>query len=419
MAVNTYNNAVKITEMAMDVMVNNLAGSKHVTHKYSEEFGKYSGAKHGDILNVRLPGYYGDPTAGPVAVPVGYVDAPVPVQVFQYNKAMEMTTAELMLNLEDGEGFKQNVMKPLIAPLADFVDRAVCNLFPKFGTAFGTPGTEPTDMSSALNAKAYLQSIGCPNDDEYAYIMHPKTQASIVNGLRSTFNPQDDISAQFKTGRMGRQIAGLKADWDPNVPTMTMGTLQTSTTVAVTTTSVNGATTLVLKNLNNNSTDVIKAGTSIQIAGCYAVNYQNKTKTPYLKSFSTVGDVVVNAGAATLTLSEAIVSTGAFQNVDSLPQADALVTFFGAANENAYSGKISTQGIVMHKDAIGLIWLPMKKPDAGNVTSVVLQDNIYGTGMPIRMVQWYNGQNDVNLIRFDIMFGAAILRQNYAARVVG
>ena len=39
--------------------------------------------------------------------------------------------------------------------------------------------------------------------------------------------------------------------------------------------------------------------------------------------------------------------------------------------------------------------------------------------IPIRLIQFYNGSTDQELYRLDILFGWAVLRDQFACRVVG
>ena len=37
--------------------------------------------------------------------------------------------------------------------------------------------------------------------------------------------------------------------------------------------------------------------------------------------------------------------------------------------------------------------------------------------VPLRMIQWYNGTQDTELYRLDVLFGWSVLRPTFAARV--
>jgi len=401
MAANAYNNVASISKMAMDCLENNLTFSKFVNRQYDDQF-RDNGAKNGDTANIRIPGTY-SVRSGAVAQPQGYNDTYKSVTLNQYGVDLAFTTKELRLNVEDGEAFKQNVLNPMIAPLANYIDLLGLQQYSSIYQATGTPGTAPTDLGTFLDAGAILDEASVPRDGEWSAIMSPRTQSSIVGGLKTLFNPQSDIAEQYKNGTMGRLAGGFKFSMDQNVQTQTFGTVAQTTAQVTTTLPAEGATSLTANSGSGN----VAVGDVFTIAGVYKVNPVSKASTGQLQQF-----VVTSAGAyTTLNFSPPMytAASGPLQNITALPISTAAITFLSAPS------KVSPANMVFHKDAFGLVCVDLPKPEGVNVTRVRSKK----LNVAIRMLQWYNGTQDTELYRLDVLFGWTVLRPTFAVRVQG
>ena len=411
MATNTYNNAVRITKMAMDCLENNIVAAKFVNRQYKSEF-KDTGAKMGDTINVRIPGFYGVRT-GSTAQPQGYNDSYVPVTLNQFGADLEFTSKDLLLAIEDGEAFQQNVLNPLIAPVANYLDTLVTGLYTQVTQYQGTPGTKPTDLTYYLNAGAMLDDFACPRDGQRSAILSPWSQASLVQGLKGLFHSADQIQRQYEEGTMGL-AAGLKFSMDQNIKTHTTGTFGTSTP-AMAATASDGATTLNISGWASGASQ-LKKGDIISVAGCYAVNPVSKTSTGQLQQFVVTADTSDSSGAmATLPISPAVILTGPNQNVTAVPTSGAAVYVYGLQN-NTYSNKASNADLVFHRDAFGLVSVDLPKPDSAVFATRVRSKKL---DISMRLVQFYNGTTDKELYRIDLLAGAAVFRPKWACRVQG
>ena len=401
MATNSYNNVASITAKAMDVIENNLTFTKFVNRQYDEQF-RDSGAKNGDTANIRIPGFY-QVRSGAVAQPQGYNDTFKPVILSQYGVDLAFTTKELKLNTEDGDAFQTNVLNPMIAPLANYIDMLGLQLYSQIYQATGTPGTAPTDLQTFLDAAAILDEAGVPRDGEWAAVMSPRTQSSIVGGLKTLYNPNQDIAEQYRSGTMGKIAGGLKFSMDQNVQSQTFGTVAAATAQVTTTLPTEGATSLTANSGSGN----VAVGDVFTIAGVYKVNPQSKVSTGQLQQF-----VVTTAGAYTTIAFQPAMYTsasGALQNITALPISTAAITFLSVAS------KVSPANMVFHKDAFGLICADLMKPE-GVPCSRVRSKKL---NIAIRLVNWYNGTQDTELYRLDVLLGWGVLRPTFAARVQG
>lgn len=412
---NTFNNAVKVLERAADCIENNLGLARMVSNEYDQYF-REDGAKHGDTINLRVPALGYAVRTGPGALPQGYTDTMVPLTVSQYGADMAFTSAQLRLNMEDGEAFTQNVLNPLLAPVSNKLDSILWDLVDGgISASVGTPGTKPSNIDTLLDASALLDLNGVPRDGNRCVVLHPRHMSSMIKGTTQYFNPQADIAEQFKNGRIASLVAGCKTDFDQNAISHTVGTFGTSTPLMNGSTA-DGATQIVTNGWASGAA-ALKKGDQISIAGVYAVNPVSKASTGELKLFTVTANCNDTSGDMTIKIAPAIQVAGPNQNVTAVPLTTAAIYVWGK-NDNTYSAKVSAESLLLHRDALALAYVDLALPGAG---SVVFAKRIRTRqlGIPIRLIQWYNGNTDETLFRLDILAGAAIKRENFAARIVG
>ena len=412
MATNTFNNAVKIAKYAMDCLENNLTFTKFVNRKYESMF-MDGGAKGGDTVNVRIPAKGYAVRHGSAASPQGYTDSYVPITLTQHGADMQFTTQQLELNLEDGEAFKQNVLNPLIAPVANYIDQQGMALASGIANSVGAPGTLPTTLSPFLDAGATLDECSVPRDGQWAAIMHPRHQASILSSTSTYYNPQSDIAAQYRDGVLGKLIGGFKFSPDQNAPSMTTG--NAPGTPLMNGSTADGASTINVDGWTSGQA-TLNVGDVLTIAGVYAANPVSKLSTGALKQFTVTAQVSDSSGTmASIAITPAIQLSGPNQNVTALPVDGAAVSVWGSTS-NAYGNKSTRQSLLFHPDAFGLACVDLPKPASATYCVRVRSPKL---NIPIRLIQFYNGSTDQELYRLDVLFGWATLRDQFACRVVG
>ena len=401
----------KITNEALMVLENELTFTGQVERKYDEQFAVV-GAKIGNTVNVRRPGRFIG-TTGPALNVEDFNETSVPVTLStQFHVDTQFTTQDLALSLDS---FSDRVLKPAIAAIANKVDADGLTMA-KNNTAntVGTAGTTPSALLTFLTAQAFLDSEGAPRDGKRSCIIEPFTSASIVDSLKGLFVPSNVIADQYKKGMMGRDSGGMNWYMDQNVVNQTYGSFAGTGAIATTT-----ATGFLTSGWASTSTIALIAtgavslnvGDTIQIAGVFAVNPQNRAAygTNKLRSF-----VVTTAAAGTGTtfnvvVSPAVITAGQFQNV-SIPttSATAAVTFFNKA------GTVSPQNIVMHKSAFTLACADLELPDGVHFAGRASDKEL---GLSIRVVRQYTINNDSIPTRLDVLYGWAPLYPELACRV--
>ena len=125
----------------------------------------------------------------------------------------------------------------------------------------------------------------------------------------------------------------------------------------------------------------------------YSVNPVSKLATSDLMQFTVVSDANSGAstGPATITVSPALISSGPYQNISAVPADNAAITV--VANHTA--------NLAFHKNAFGLVTVPLELPDG-----VAFKAREQSNGISVRVLKDYDFTNDKDQIRIDILYGA-------------
>ena len=410
---NTFLNIDMVTLEALAVLENELTFTKRIRRNYDSYFAN-AGAKIGDSLRVRKPirntvrvgqGY------SPQALTETYTTVVLDTQL---GVDCEFSTADLTLKIDE---FSDRILKPQIAQLANQVDDRGLQLAIQANMAIGTPGTAITTPQNYLTAGAKLSEAAAPQGN-WCVVINPAQQVSIVNGLVTYFNPQQEISRQYKKGLMG---VAFGFDWymDQNVYTHTTGNFGASTPLMNGATA-DGATTLVTDGWVG-ATNTVVEGDVIQVAGVYAVNPQNYRSTGRLQDLLVTATATADGGGnMTIPVSvwgAALQSTGVGQNISALPADNAAITCYGAGAGAlaAISSVASPQGLAFHPDFATLVSADLYMPKGVDMGSRKSDRQL---GFSMRYIRDYDGVTDQLISRFDILFGWAMLREELVCRIV-
>jgi len=399
-----------VTLEALAVLENELTFTKQIRRNYDSYFAK-SGAKIGDTLRVRKP------IRNTVRVGQGYSPQGVSEQHVNVilNQQMgvdtEFSSVDLTLKIDE---FSDRILKPQIAQLANQVDDAGLQLAIQANMAIGTPGTAITAPLGYLTAGAKMKEAAAPMGN-WNIVINPAQEVSIVNGLVQYFNPQAEISRQYKKGLMGTAF-GFEWYMDQNVYTHTTGAWGAATPV-MNGATVDGATSLVTDGWTGSST--VKQGDVLQVAGVYAVNPQNYRSTGRLQDFLVTADAEDSGANMTIPVSvwgEALQSTGPYQNISALPADGAAITMFGVGTGSlaAVSSIASPQGVAFHPDFATLVSADLYMPKGTDMASRKSDRQL---GFSMRYIRDYDGVTDQLISRFDILFGWALLRSELVCRI--
>lgn len=380
-----------VSKMALAILKNNLSFSQNVNRDWEDEFtGNMSrGYAPGATINIKKPPRY-TYRAGRVAVPQATTESTVPLTLSQGGCDIQFTALERTISLTRLE----DKIMAAIAPVTNEIDRQGLQLahYSTFNTLNPTgavPNTAALAISAMTTLAQRLDEMAAPRDRRRSLIANPSLNASLVQGFGGYFNSPSKISGQYDTGMMSDSF-GFTTGMDQNVDIHTNG--------AATATNINGA-----NQTGSNITVVAVAGgtltrgTVITLPGVFAVNPQTRLTTGVLANFVVTADVA--AGATTIPVSPALVTSGAFQNVTASPTSGSPYVILGAAS-TSYSTSVA-----YHKDAFTLAMVPMWAPPSGKGNVSVSQQS--EDGYTVKVTEFYDAINDTSGMRLDVLFGWA------------
>lgn len=399
-----------IVKESLMELKNQLGFTKNVNKQYDEKFA-VEGAKIGDTINIRKPSRY-EVTDGAVLNVQDSKDQSVALQLdTQQHVGMAFSSKDQTLSVD---AFRERYIKPAVTALANKVDFTGYNAMYKAVYSYvGIPSATalPSTLKGFTQAKAKMAGLGAPIDDLTA-IVDPNVEASLVDGLKGLFQSSSEIAKQYEKGIMG-MAAGSKFIMSQNVVKHTIGAL--GGTPAMNGSTLAGATTLVTDGWTAAVATRLKKGDVIEIANVYAVNPQTRQSTGQLAQFVVAADTDSDiSGNMTITIDRAIYASGQYQNVNALPQNDALITIFGHAS--SYANVVAPQNLVFHKDAFVLGCADLILPKG---THMAARASDPESGLSIRLVSDYDIVNDRMNSRLDILYGWKCVYPEFACRVVG
>jgi len=391
-----------VAKEALAILQNMLGFARNVNRDWEDEFtgNQNRGYSPGQTINIKRPPRY-TYRAGRVSVPQATTETTVPLTLNQGGTDLAFTSFERTLSVQQ---FEQK-MQAAVAAVVNEIDRQGLDLARRATyNAVGTVGTYPTSQASALQiltqGQQKLDEMAAPRDRMRSIVVNPAMNASIVQGLAGLFNSASTIGKQYQSGMFVDGL-GLNVAMDQNV------TRHSNGTAVINTNTVSGASqtgsTLTTAALNGTLT----IGTVFTIAGVNAVNPQSRADTGSLQQF--VVTAAAASGATSVSISPAITPTGAFQNVTASPANGATITILGAASAS-YDANV-----MYHKDAYTLAMVPMFEPLPNTGAKVTQMSD---DGFTVKVTQFYDGVNDNNLMRLDVLFGWAATYPELAVKVV-
>lgn len=408
-----------ITNEALRVLQNQLVFTRAVSRQYDDKFA-IEGAKIGTTVNLRKPPRYVGRT-GPALQIESSVETYVPLTLnTQFGVDMAFTTQDLTLNISD---FSDRFIKPAVAAIANKIDYDGLQQFANVYNMVGTPGqltdgaTTQADATAAiLAARARLNQMAAPVDEERHFVVDPTVEVGIVSGLTNLFNPAGTISRIFQKGALGDSTLGFNFAMDQNVGNYTAGTFTVgSDTLAIAAQSggsvQNNAQSTFTMSATVTSGKTLTAGTVFTIPGVYAVNPQNRQSTGSLANFVITSAVTGTGSSQNISVFPTPVFSGQFQNVTSstgtIPSANA--TVISGSNGSSYPNAIA-----FHKDAFALGTADLILPQGVDMAGRSSAD-----GLSIRLVRQYDINSDQLPCRLDVLYGWSTIYPELACRVTG
>jgi hypothetical protein len=272
---------------------------------------------------------------------------------------------------------------------------------PNFVHKVTSTATVAPDASTWLQAGAVLDLNSCPRVNR-SIIVDPLTLSRTVSSLTGLFNPQADISKQYKTGLIAQNVFGFDWAMDQTVVLHTEGTFTTGT--------MNGAnqtgTALTVSALGG----TLKAGDIVTIAGVFQINRVTKKSTGSLQQFVLTADA--SASATTINVYPSLNpqiggQDVAYQTVTASPTVNAAITTPIAA------GEIYRKNFAFHPTAVTMVTADLELPSG----AVVEAGREAYDGISLRMIRDYLSISDTWLTRLDILWGSVWPRPEWACIV--
>jgi hypothetical protein len=394
----------EVTGEALDILSNNCVFPAFVGRDKEKYFeGK---VKIGSNLDIKRP-IRTIGSDGQAFAPEGLVRTAVPMTIafwvqegFIYNDTEEA----MFLNMAN---FKEEYIRPHAVNMVNKIDRYfgqyIALTTPNY---VGTPGTVPTTLDTYNSAQTKLNQLLSPDSDRVV-IWNSTYQQKVIGAGQTLFNPGDVIGKQYLNGKVGR-YAGFDFMRDEQVPTGTFGAY----TVAGV---VNGAgqqgTSIVTKTWTACN---LVAGDRLTFAGCYEVNPQSRLTVPnVLKQFQLTAPVADAAGAATLPIYPAMITSGPYQNCSGSPADGAVITLAGTTGVQYQSA------IAFQKQAYTSAFIRLMDPSEYGCKCTVMTDE--DTGISMRIIWQWNSSGPYAgnvTVRMDCIFGIAAQYSDYNSCVI-
>jgi hypothetical protein len=268
----------------------------------------------------------------------------------------------------------------------------------------GSNNTLSPTLNTWAQAGALLDKVSTPRNQRRA-ILDPITMGRTVNSFSGLFNQQSKIGEQYETAMIKKDVLGM--DWAqdatvlPHVtaaygvlPTVA-GANQTGSTITTTAFAGTG----------------LNKGEVITFAGVFAVNRVTKVSTGQLAQF--VVTAAVAPGATSVPIYPALIPAAAgpaqapYQTVTASPAAGAAIVCLTNASETYRNN------FIFDPAAVTLAIVPMEMPTRGVVESYRESYD----GVSIRLITFYDGINDQQITRLDVLYGFKWVRPEWAVRI--
>lgn len=401
-----------IAKEALMQLENNVVMGNQVHREYKKEF---TGGQ-GSTVSIRKPVKFVT-SDGATRVNQDVEEKNTSITIDQRKHvSWKFSTQDLTLSVEE---YSERYIKPAMITLANTVDRSLMGLYANVWNSTGTPGTTPSTFADVASSAQRLDEMAVGMDNR-SMVLNPAAHYAIA-GNQLTLDAVGEMGkSAYEDSKVGR-IAKFDTFSTQNVANHTVG-------VATGTPLVNGANqnvtyaastgtpsqTLNTDGWTNSTTGILKAGDVFTIAGVFAVNpvpgEGAKSVLPYLQEFTVLADA--NSGASTgpaaLTISPAIITSGAYQTVSAAPADNAAITVRGTG------GTAYAQNLGFHKNAFALVTCPLEMPDGA-----AFKARESHNGLSVRVVKDYDITNDEDIIRLDVLYGVKAIYPDLATRLWG
>ncbi len=396
-----------VVRRAIELFRNSNAFLQMVDRQWQDEFGgpSVAGQKPGSTIQIRLPNEY-VLRSGPTAVPQPTTEQTTPfVVATQAGVDIAFSMAERTMSMQDYD-FRviQPAVNTLVGGIAADIMRGAEAIPNLVHNVDGSGNTITPTLNTWTTAGALLDKLSTPRGQRRA-ILDPITMGRTVGAFSGLFNQQSKIGDQYETAMIKKDVLGMDWAQDPTVLTHTTGAYGAMPTVAGA--SQTGSTITISAIAANG----LKKGDIITFPGSYAVNRVTKQTTGQLAQFVVTADVAT--GATSIPIYPALIPAAAgpapapYQTVTASPTTGAPIVVL------TNTGEVYRNNFIFHPLAVTMAIVPMEMPTRG----VVEAHRESQDGVSIRLITFYDGINDQQITRLDVLYGYKWVRPEWAVRV--
>ncbi len=387
---NTLLTPTAVTRRALAILHQKLNFVGKVNRQYDDSFA-VSGAKIGDSLRIRLPNKY-TVSDGATLVKQDTVEESVTLQVSsQKHVGMDFTSVDLTLDIDD---FASRIIEPAMAALAASVEADAFNMTKDvYNQVRNEAATMTANDALKMNQKI---TDGLSPMSNRCLNLNTSDNVSLVTDNKGLFNPQGNISGQFREGMVQDKFFGFAEVYEntlhPNQEAGTgsgyqvAGAGQTGSSLTVDT-----------------GTGNLVKGQVFTIANVNRVHPETKEDTGKLQQFVVTADYA--GGGGSISISPPITTSTGRQTVSGSPADNAALTFQQTA------GSSFQTSLGFHRDAFTFATADLVLPDGVDFAAREVYD-----GISLRVVRQYDVNADAFPARVDVLYGYVAMRPEQAVK---
>lgn len=409
---NTALTADIVAKAALAVLQNELGVLNTLYRAHESEFAqRVNGYEVGDTVRIRRPADY-VVRDGAVISTQDTIEGKVDLKVDQQKGVdIHFTSVERTLDIVD---LTERVIQPAMINLVEEISRDVFHEFAKgIYNWVGTPGEVINSFADFSLMPERMDEMSVPQAMRHS-ALNPADYWGTINSQTGLF--VDSVARPaIRDANLG-QLGGVDTWMTQTLSSQTVGALGGTPAVDGAAQSVlydtvkdTWAQTLNTKAWTATVTGVLKRGDVFTIADVFMVNAKTRENTGILQNFVVNADADSDGtGDAALNISPPIIITGPYQTVNAAPADSALMTVKGTG------GATYKQSLAYHKNAMALAVVPMELPDGAYNAARRTQN-----GISIRVIPIYDGTNDNNLWRTDVLYARKLIDPRIAVKGSG
>lgn len=409
--------AQQITDASTLILQNELVMGAKVYRDLDKDFSKsVNGFTTGDTVKIDRPTDY-TIREGRVASPQDTVEGSTTLTVDkQIGIDTKFTSAEMALDIKD---FSKRIIRPAMIQIANHIDAALLGLATDIPQWAGSPGQVINSFNDFTAGTVVLNEYGVPTEDRCS-MLTPTDKRGIGIGATGVYT--DSIAKPaYRSGEIG-MLDGVDNYMSQNIATYTAGSFAgtvlidgsiTTSTISYSDVKDTNTQTIHIDGLTD-ATAALKKGDVFTIAGVNAVNPVTKADLGFLKQFTLTADATASSNEVDIIITPAMIWTGANQTVavaSGVTDLDGQGLTFLGTEETSYR-----QNMIFHKNAFALATVPLERPDGVPMEKQGLSTD---AGISVRLVPYYDGTNDINNWRFDVLYGIKTIDNRLATRLSG